>query len=213
MRPNQRVTIEVVGVEPVVRYASRIEGINKSDLLLSAPNQQSATIPFSVGTQLRVTLFHQGGAHAFETTVLGRQMRPVPVLVVQRPNQLESLQRRRFFRQAAVVRCRCRPAPDSDLVVDGLTRNLGGGGVCLRTRDAKQAAALLAACANQPLWIEVLLPEQPLTAWAKVVWSSRDEEEGCVDLALNFIDLEDEERERLIRYLFVLQRETLKKGI
>ena len=128
MRPNQRVTLELTDSEPVVRYHSRIEGVDVDCLLLAAPIHQGRTVALSVGTKLRVTLFHNGGAHAFETAVVGREGFPVPLLRVERPIRMEALQRRQFFREPAVVRSLCSLTRSGRSEIQGVTRNIGGGG-------------------------------------------------------------------------------------
>lgn len=213
MRVNQRVTVEVTDTEPVERYRSRICAVEADHIKLAAPIQRGAPVPFSVGTSLRVTLFHGGGAHAFTTTVVGRETTPEPILKVSRPAELEALQRRQFFREPAVVKTLCSTKPDDELSVEGYTRNIGGGGVLLRTRNLKALRELLRRRGQQdPLWLEIGLPDHPLRAVANLVWCYFTPEQDHADLAFEFIDLAEAERERLIQYLFVLQREALRKG-
>lgn len=213
LKLNQRVTLEIPDADPPVRYTSRIEAVESDALLLAAPTVRLTPVPIQPGVSLRVTLFHNGGAHAFTTQVRDRDMVPMPVLRVELPERLEALQRRQYFRQPATVRTLCRTRDTVHALVAGLTRNLGGGGICLRTRDIEAASNLLASTANhEPVWVEVVLPDRPIAALAVLAWSRSDLEEGYIDLGLDFVDLSDSERERLIRFLFVLQREALRKG-
>lgn len=213
MKPNQRVSIEVVGSDPPERYPSRVENVGRDHLSLAAPFGQVGAVPLHVGTKLRVTLFHNGGAHAFDTAVVGRQAEPLPLLLVERPTRLEVLQRRQYFRQAAVVRSLCRADPDSPQEIEGLTRSLGGGGISMRSHDIAGCQWILDhAATGEPVWLEVELPDRPLNVLATVVWTRLDRDEGYIEMAFEFTDLPDCERERLIRYLFVLQRDALRKG-
>ncbi len=213
MRANQRVTLEVPDSDPPVRYHSRIEGVEAEYLTLAAPQYHGASLPLRPGTQLRVTLFHASGAHAFETVVLARESKPTPVLLVERPKRLVALQRRQYFREPAVVKTLCGNDPDSKLLISGLTRNLGGGGVCLRTHDVKILRRVMAERSDgEPMWVEIILPGHPVQALAELTWCQISADDDHADLAFEFIDLADTERERLIRYLFTLQRDAIRKG-
>jgi c-di-GMP-binding flagellar brake protein YcgR len=213
MRPNQRVTFEVMDGEPGNRYVSRIEGVASDHLLLAAPFANGAPVLLRAGTPLRVTLFHAGGAHAFETAILARVPGTTPAYQVNRPERLLAIQRRQFFREPAVVETFCSKSADHPVRIEGLTRNIGGGGILLRTQQIKVLKELVAdRRTDEPFWIELSLPDRPLHALADLAWLNIEEDHGAADLALEFLDLPDAERERLIRYLFVLQREALKKG-
>ncbi len=213
MRVNQRVTVEVLEGEPPERYASRIEGVTERHLALAEPVRDGAQVVLRVGTELRVTMFYGGGAHAFQTRVIGRDHLPTPVMLVDRPRRIETLQRRQFFRESAVVQTLCASTGEGPAQFEGLTRNLSGGGVCLRTRDVKAVSAMIAdGSLSSPFWLELRLPSESLRAVAQVVWCQVSEDGKTADLAFEFVDLQDGDRERLIRYLFVLQREAIRKG-
>jgi len=213
MRPNQKVSFEVLDGEPGNRHVSRIEGVSPEHLMLAAPLQHGAPVIFRNGTKLRVTLYHPGGAHAFETVILGRVNATTPAYQVKRPETLTAIQRRKYFREPAVVETLCSVDEDAPERVQGLTRNIGGGGVLMRTHQVGKLKVLIAEREDQPVWIELSLPDRPLDARCEVAWLSVEEDLTAADLALEFVDLPDHERERLIRFLFALQRDALKKGI
>jgi len=132
---------------------------------------------------------------------------------VRRPTRLIAIQRRQFFREPAVVETFCSKSPDYPSRIEGLTRNIGGGGVLLRTHQIEALRELVDdRRVDEPFWVELRLPDRPLHALAELAWLNIEEDQSAADLALEFVDLPDIERERLIRYLFVLQREALKKG-
>lgn len=213
MRANQRITVEVKDAEPPVRYQSRIENVTAEHIVLAAPLQGGVPVPLRVGTALRVTLFHAGGAHAFDTTIVGRQAEPTPVLQVERPTRMMALQRRQFFREPAVVKTLCMTTSEQALQIECVTRNIGGGGLCCRTRDVNMLRHIRQQMSeDEPLWVELHLPGRPLQCLAELAWC-HFEGDDYADLAFEFVDLPESERERLIRYLFVLQREALRKGV
>ncbi|MCC7495228.1 MAG: flagellar brake domain-containing protein [Fimbriimonadaceae bacterium] len=214
MRPLQRISLEVVDEQPPMRYPSRIEGVFGDYLTLAAPLRQGVPVPLHDGTSLRVTLFHAGGAHGFETQVIGREPGRVPLLRVSRPRRMEAIQRRQYFREPAVVRTLCGNSGEDGHEITGVTRNLGGGGLCIRTKDLRALHRLLAERnRDDPLWVEIGLPDRPLRAVVNLAWCQIDDHETSADLAFEFLDLPNAERERLIKYLFSLQRAALRKGL
>lgn len=213
IRTNQRVTIERLDLDPPERYLSRIEGVDSEQIVLACPVRQGAPVPVHIGENLRVTLFHAGGAHAFQTVVVDRAAGQVNFLHVERPQRLEALQRRQFFREPTLLKTICSTAADGEQRVEGVTRNIGGGGLCFRTKDLKGLRLMLQArVPEQPVWVEIELPDHPLCAVADMAWLQESEDGRYADLAMEFLDLAEPERERLIRYLFVLQRDALRKG-
>lgn len=215
MKPNQRVAVEVVDERGPSRFPSRIEEVASNHLTLAGPTDRGVPLRLAVGTQLRVVLFHDQGVHAFDTTVEQCDLYPIPLLRVHRPDRIVALQRRKYFREAASVRTICRHQSGEEIKLEGWTRNVSGGGFALRTHQLSTVRAIVAehaATNDNSLMVEVGLPDSPLRAVARLAWWEIDEEEHYADLALEFVELPDSQREKLIRYIFTLQRTALKKG-
>ena len=215
MKPNQRVAVEVTLDDVPTRFPSRIEDVTADCLVLAGPTERGQPLRLAAGTTVRVILFMDGGVHAFESVVVDCHLFPVAMLHVRRPQRIVALQRRKFFREPAVIRTLCsRGGDETELSIEGWTRNLSGGGFSLRTTQVTQLQHLVEASdPDDPLWIEVQLPDHPLRALAVMCWWQINEADGVADLAFEFLDLADAERERLIRYIFTLQRNALKRGV
>ncbi|NWG76709.1 MAG: PilZ domain-containing protein [Rubrivivax sp.] len=214
MRERQRVTVEVPGQDPPLRYLGRIEGLLRDQVLISSPLYGGEALPIPVGTPLLVTLYENGGPMAFESQVLHRGDGAVPVLSVTRPAALAPVQRRRFFREPAVLPVKCRSAASRTPTMGGLTRNLSGGGALIRTLELRALAELLEQLApGEPFELAVGLPDSPLEIRGALRWWRLDDADQQADLAFEFLDLDETERQRLIRFLFVHQREALRKVV
>ena len=215
MKPNQRVAVEVTEYGEPMRFPSRVEDVTPACVVLAGPSERGQPIRVADGSHIRVILFVEGGVHAFDSVVVDSELFPVPLVKVRRPTRITALQRRMFFREPAVVRTLCRrEAGDETLCLEGYTRNLSGGGLALRSTDIDSLIAMLAVAEpDEPLWVEVQLPDHPMRALAVLTWWSINDVEGHADLAFEFLDLAEAERERLIRYLFTLQRNALRRGV
>jgi len=215
MKPNQRVAVEVTEYGEPMRFPSRVEDVTPECVVLAGPSEKGQPIRLADGARIRVVLFVDGGVHAFESVVVDSELFPVPLVKVRRPTRISALQRRMFFREPAVVRTLCRREADgADLCLEGYTRNLSGGGVAVRTTSLDESLRMLAVAEpDEPLWVEVQLPDHPMRALAVLTWWSVNDAEGHADLAFEFLDLAESERERLIKYLFTLQRNALRRGI
>jgi c-di-GMP-binding flagellar brake protein YcgR len=214
MKPNQRVAVEIASEGELSRFPSRVEDVGAETVTLAGPTERGQPVRLASGTSLRVVLFHEGSVQAFDTVVVESELYPVPLLTVRRPQRLIALQRRRYFREPAVVRTLCRRNGGDEHQLEGYTRNLSGGGFALRTKQLDLLSRMLEDIeGDEPLWIEVQLPDRPLQALATLAWWSVSETEHLADLAFEFVDLAEVERERLIRHLFTLQRNALKRGV
>lgn len=212
MRLRQRVTVEVVGQQPPLRYTSRLESLESEHLLLTPPHFGGGVVPLEVGCRLQVTLFDDGTAQTFAAEVAEPLESDGARLRITRPRRLVPVQRREHFREPAVLPIRCRLAAGSPVAVHGLTRNVSGGGLLMRTESLAELTTLLEQLpAGAPLWLELNLPRERLDSAADLRWWGVDEAALQADLAFSFDRLPVAAREGLIRFLFDHQRQALRK--
>jgi c-di-GMP-binding flagellar brake protein YcgR len=214
MRENQIVTIEIPPEGPRAQYASRVEALDNEGIVLAAPLEGNEVVPLFTGQRLAVVVAYgrSGEARRFITTVLWQRSHPLPLIKVARPERIERVQRRRFFREDVLLRGFCRRSTQIEPPVAMVTRNLSGGGALVRVRLRGGPEWLRQLQRGGHLWLELHLASGlPLESLARIVRLHLEVE--AVDLALEFENLPELERERLIKYLFRLQREALRKGL
>lgn len=129
---------------------------------------------------------------------------------MNRPSKWDHLQRRRFFRLSISVAVWWRPVRGEEGGVgrfrEALTHDLSGGGLRLAFEE------------DLPVGTELQLKidigeHRPVEATGKVVRSCYREDDGVVLASIEFLEIDEVDRDRLIRYLFQRQGELRRKGL
>lgn len=190
-------------------WKTRVEELREGQVVVADPFPASASL--KPGTPLQVTFGNSRGIFRFDTEVLYRFDRPLPILILQAPKDLWRLQRRMNFRLDVhlPIRFIIDPAEDSPAISafnrEGVTENLSAGGLLLACRTEVKA--------GQTLAVRVGLPDETLQvkAVARRVWS--DEEAGRFLVGIEFLDLVESDRDRIVAFLFAEQRQRRQLGL
>jgi len=215
---NKKVTIQVLEEDYQGYYSSRIEDITDDSLILALPFMGTVPIPIGVGTRIVIFSLSKDAIYRVEGDVTRRQLEPLPVLSIITDGKVDRVQRRENVRIPITLSV-IYTLKGEDEIYEAYTRDISGGGTKLvllkplRMRDIIQ--------------LRITLPhlEKPISAKGKVVWIEGEVVwievvESLVDnkierthyAGVRFINIEDRERERLVRFIFSYQRNLLKKG-
>jgi len=215
---NKKVTIQVLEEDYQGYYSSRIEDITDDSLILALPFMGTVPIPIGVGTRIVIFSLSKDAIYRVEGDVTRRQLEPLPVLSIITDGKVDRVQRRENVRIPITLSV-IYTLKGEDEIYEAYTRDISGGGTKLvllkplRMRDIIQ--------------LRITLPhlEKPISAKGKVVWIEGEVVwievvESLVDnkierthyAGVRFINIEDRERERLVKFIFSYQRNLLKKG-
>jgi len=212
---GQQLLIEPLASELAQIYTVRLEGIDSQTLALPVPDETNPLL--EAGRRLGVSLRHGRYSYRFETDIVRRLPGPHPLLLLARPQKVERLERREFFRMDAYLPCRFRldpqdaPVPEAGellLPFSGVITNLSGSGVRLVTEQRLRGRPLmtLSFAVDIPEGREqVLLRAQPITCEAA--------EEGGWEVRARFTEIRRSQREHIIAYVVEKERELLGLGI
>lgn len=216
---NDRVEVEVPDGPARGRYPSRVELVDEEGRLgLAAPIRDGARVLIAPGTEVKVHALKpdpvRGGRYVGHTTVVGRRDEGrVPVLVVERP-RWERVQLRDWTRASAHVPVRYRPAhlPGRRPArwIETESKDLGGGGLMMRTREPLQPGQLVE--------LAIDLPRHRVEAVAEVVRVEREEgqEQGAPSgwaAAVRFVHIVESDRDRILRFVLRRQAEMRRMGL
>jgi c-di-GMP-binding flagellar brake protein YcgR len=235
IQPNQRVLLESSDGVTAGRVRTRIEDVRPDCVVVAAP-LDTDPIRLHSGDHIRLLIYNELGLHALDGVVIGFEAVPIAMVLIEL-RAMRVLQRRQYHRQAVALPVTCfwtsharlalaelgqlDPEGDASATVAdepavrcllAYTVNLSGGGIACRATSLDEVRVLLGEMdPNLRLTVELHLPNVPLRAEAALRWCAIDEEAGHADMALEFVDLSEAQRERLIRYVFALQRSALKQ--
>jgi len=189
---------------------SRIEEVTEQYFHISVPMRKGELLPLRVGQYLKINFVCRGRSFMFKTVVVNRRLNPLPVLIVNKPAQLQEIQRRRWVRVPVKIELRFRKMADDGEIqpFEGSTVDISGGGIQFVTLDAVEAGDILE--------LEIDLPNsRPVFCRAKVLRVlERATKKGQFNKAiLEYQEISEGQRDRIIKFVFEKQREWIRRGI
>lgn len=189
------------------KYRTRIEEVGERLLTVAAPLEKSQVIPLREGTRVEVTFWDEAAAYRFEAKIMQRIAVPVPVFVLELPDSVTKVQRRNFVRVPAMY-----PVTYRTVTREGLSDlrkasmlDLSGGGMRIQTEDRVENKSLLYA--------QLSLPSGEVQTPVRVCRVDQIEKSKRFSVSLEFHDISERERDRIIRCVFDIQRAMRKKGL
>ena len=94
---------------------------------------------------------------------------------------------------------------------DGVSKNIGAGGVCFTTAASYNPGTLLSIKINLLGWqryknsftrtLDISSSREPLSGIGRVVWCQELEDEGGYEIGLEFVDIYEDDYKALMKYL------------
>lgn len=192
--------------------ASRIEEVTQQYLHVSIPMKKGQILPIRVRQKISIRLNNKGRSFQFDTVVVQRKLYPIPVLIVQKPETMIEIQRRQWVRVPATILMRyCmknETEEESSPIYEATTVDISGGGICFLTKDPIEAGKIIDAEINLP-------NREPIFCQIKVLrLLEQAKKEGETSKAVSeFYDISENQRDRIVSFVFEKQREWIKKGL
>lgn len=216
LRINTRVSLVVEEGSYRGNYSTLIEDVNGDTVTLAMPLVDRRPVPIRPGDKVAIQILSSGVAQKFNGTVADRSMEPIPLIKVILEGIPQSIHRRRFVRIEAELPFYFRdlndPASLKKPMVMGTTKDISGSG------------ALVVSPANMrqlppgaKLQIEMVLPGRrfPIRGKARVsrMWSVQSGLKEIQNIAIEFTELKNQDREDIIKFVLEKQRELRRKGL
>ncbi len=190
--------------------ASRIEEVTAEHLHIAVPMKRGELLPLRVRQHLNISIFFKGKSFMFKTIIVARHLDPFPVLVVVKPDKFIEIQRRQWVRVPTKLAMRYRAINSAKNVEPyvGETIDISGGGLLFATLDPVEE--------GQMVELEIALPgPTPLFCKAKLlrILEKPKKEGASSKIILEFTEISEGQRDRIISYIFEKQREWIRKGL
>ena len=189
------------------KYRTRIEEVGERILAVGAPYAHGEVVPLREGTKIKLTFWDETAAYSFEGKIMQRVAVPVPIFILELPDSIDKVQRRNFVRVPAVFPITFRIVTREGLsdVHKAMMLNLSGGGMRFSTKERVENKSILYAHLN--------LPNGEVQTPVRVCRAEWMENTKRYRISVEFHDLSERERDKIIRCVFDIQRAMRKKGL
>lgn len=208
---GQRLSVMVSNGES--SYSSRIEDIQENYIEIAMPvDEKGVPVIPEPGTMVLCKVNGQGCCYGFDTVFQDKGRDPIPVWYISKPDVVEKFQNREFVRVRAVMPLIVRPVNEEgglDPVIFSETVDISGGGVCFSLEKELAIDSSVAVEIHNIPNIGMIKLMCKVVRCAPV--SSLDGK--LFHIGAKFVDISRPIQNRLVRYVFELQRKGLAKGI
>lgn len=197
-------------------YKSNIENVENDIISISIPIKEGQYIPLRVGEMIEVIYYYESDIYKFYSKVVKRKIDVIPLIQIAYPEEVFMVQRRRFVRVPIICNVvyskiatkengrEIKVSKDKISDLKGIMVDLSGGGMRIKLQETLGMGDL----------IQVRMPigEDVLSLKGKVVRVEFDDENKLYMCGINFVDLDEKVRDKLIRFIFQVMREQMRKG-
>jgi c-di-GMP-binding flagellar brake protein YcgR len=188
------------------RYNTRIEGLTDETIYLAAPTERQLPVHIEPGTEVVISYLSKdpmrGCRWTAKAQVRGAARGRIPLLAVSRPDRWIRKQDRRFVRVPCTFEIR---VVSGDVTYSGLTQDISGGGMLILLPAKVKPGSTVVLQFTLP-------PDEPMELAAQVV-RHLSEQGKMIPTAVKFVDLDERERDRIIKFVFARQRSLRRKGL
>lgn len=216
--PDGRIQVRSVHTEDSPRFPTKIEARADSGCWIYAPYTDDYRSMIRVHDELEVSMLWKGAVYFFSATVIGERQDRVKLLLLSDPVFLRREQRRDFVRvpvllDVAIAQNPLPPDASDEEWISSVTTDISGGGVGLFVWDSDIPAWLEM---GRRIWVALPIGQAgSIVRFAGQVVRLEKPETGPTDgvsVGVEFVEISENERTQVIRFVFDRQRELIRKS-
>ncbi|MFP4020043.1 MAG: flagellar brake protein [Halanaerobium sp.] len=206
---NQKLEIEVLSGSYQGNYLSKVADFLKKGIIITGLYREGAPLPIRLNQPINVYYTTDRAAYKFKSKILKRTNKPIPLLLIEKADSVKRIQRRDFFRLDVTGRVDVYKMIDGKnypkKISEARLLDISGGGIQIQLKKKfKQGEELLISLKN------ILPPKQFIKS--KIVRVQK-ENDVFYNYGVQFVEIEEEQREEIIQWIFAYQRKSRKKGL
>lgn len=194
-------------------YDSRIEEVTYNTFFIAMPSDRGMMMPISPGSRVDISFIANGGRYFFKTIITNKIMKNINLLELKKPEMLYKSELREFFRIDVLQKVRVyfmkqiqgrnnQVALVRDKTLDGICINVSGGGLKFLVETEIQKDTTIEMDFSH--FIEGLDSVMGLVVRCVL------NEKNMYEVGVNYLDLKDSQRDKIIKYTFKRQIEMRK---
>ncbi|WP_427338668.1 flagellar brake protein [Caloranaerobacter sp. DY30410] len=210
---GDKIEIREINTKTNNKYASQILDIIDDNIyIISGPIQKSALIPLHVGSLIEISYFREDkGRFIFKAKIIEREYKDIYKLKIEKISCITKLQERNYYRLSVKLDVQKvynlkLDDEEKETIENCIAKDISGSGIRVFCNFKHSVGDLIK--------LHISIKDFSITALGTVVRVQEIENDKFkFSLGIKFIEIKDEDRERLIKYIFEQQRKLRKKGM
>ncbi|MCJ7691206.1 MAG: flagellar brake domain-containing protein [Clostridiaceae bacterium] len=193
-------------------FKSNIQDVTDEYIAISIPINSGEQLPLSKGTVIDVIYYEEENLYKFQSAVIGRKFENIPILLISNPEEIKKIQRRKYVRVSTIGKVKYKnlknePMTSPSTIQDSeylqaILLDLSGGGMKVKISEEVKLSNFLLVC------LTINNEDIIIVGQAKRIVK---DDEGRFNCGLSFEFLDNATREKIIKLIFKLMREQMRK--
>lgn len=201
------VELHVLEGEYKGHHKTHVDEVGQKRISVYAPQQHGTPIPFKEGTPVELIFWDDVASYAMDSVIVQRIAVPVPILVLEFPDDIRRIQRRNFVRVDAFYPITFQVVEKTGLsdLKKATMLDLSGGGMRFQLREKLEKGTILYALLE--------LPSGKIGTPGRVCRVEPIEDTTKFSVSVDFYQISERDRDRIVHCVFQIQRDMRKKGL
>jgi c-di-GMP-binding flagellar brake protein YcgR len=204
-------------------YSSMLlDYIGEDAIVIAAPISEGRIIPLELGTTIGLMVVFQDVMYYFKGCIEKRSKKDnVATMIIKKEGAIKKIQRRNYFRFKSFKKVTFKIVTRSDLklqeklingeedteVFEAVTKDISGGGIALLSKKRLHIGDVIKVSISLGDDVNEIIK-------AKVVRCNLNTKyRDLYEMGLSFVDIKNESRRNIIRYIFRRQSDLKQKGL
>lgn len=193
-------------------FNSNVQDVTEEYIAISIPTNSGEYIPLSKGAIIEVIYNEEENFYKFRSSVIGRKFENIPILLIAKPTEVKKIQRRKYVRISLIstvkyINLKNQPKINPKTIgsseyIKAVLVDLSGGGMRVRVEEEIKLYDFLL--------VSLTINNEDTLIVGQAMRIIKDDE-GRFSCGLSFEFLDSATREKIIKYIFQLMREQMKK--
>ena len=208
MTVGDKIDIEIENLsnpdDSKVLYSQVLE-LGKKSFYISVPMTKGHEYPLKLNQKMNVIYFNDKGIFIFRAECIGKaKVENLDAFEIIRLTEPKKKQRREFFRLKYMIKVTIKSL-EKDTEANALTLDLSGGGLKLLTDRSFYP--------GEKIECTLFMEDETITVASVVVRMHRRTEDKRFEVGIKFDDIGEQNRNKLVAFIFQRQGELRKKGL
>lgn len=206
LKINQKIEVEFKSAKYSDIYLSKVADFVKSGIVITGLYEHGTPLSANKGDKIKVYFTTERAAYEFDSVVLQRIKKPIYFILIKRPEEFKRIQRRDYFRLEldSIVKIQREKKNGSAKKREVRMLDISGGGIQIKTKADYDEGDLIKISFKNLLDLSDLVKGE--------IVRKEKESFDSYKYGVKFIDLNRADREKIIQWIFSLQRQLRKKG-